>query len=177
MKFILTPLLFFACLAAPALGADEKIDPKTYICAELIASAVDGVPPIYEGLQLDGFIAGQKGAPVADPELLQPLLLAVFDSCSAEPADKAAEHWAKSRESWPIDPDGAWRADKTTCADYAKNPDDGSGFVIWLDAYNRAAKNTDKSVLADQETLEAFLDKCSKNPGKLMIDVMAESGK
>lgn len=178
--FIFLPIVLCLAtqiLATPAFAADEKIDPKTYICAEFIASAVDGVPPIYEGLQLDGFVAGNSGQTIADPELLQPLIMEVFDSCAAEPAEKAADHWQKSRASYTVNAESPWRADKTVCADYAKNPDDGSGFVIWLDAWNRAKNATDKSILADQETLEKFLDACSKAPDKLMTDVIAANGK
>ena len=178
--FMIRLVIFLALLsfpAATAFCADEKIDPNTYICAELIASAVDGAPPIYEGLQLDGFAAGKAGSPIADPELLQPLLLDVFDSCSAEPADKALAHWEKSRATYVVNSESPWRADKTTCADYAKNPDDGSGFVIWLDAYNRAKNSSNKSVLTDQETLEKFLDSCSRTPDKLVIDAIAVGGK
>lgn len=177
MKLAAIALICVASLpVAPLFAADEKIDPKTYICAELVASSIDGVPPIYEALQLDGFAAGKKGEPAADPEMLQPLLLAVSDSCAAEPTDQALAHWEKARSAYPP-PQSAWRADKTTCADYAANPDDGSGFVIWLDAYNRAGKNTDKSVLVDQAALDSFLDACGKNPGKLMLDVLADSAK
>ena len=182
MKRFLFSLALVSCLgasalSAPALAADEKIDPKTYICAEFIASAVDGVPPIYEGLQLDGFVSAKSGQTIADPELLQPLIMDVFDSCAAEPSEKAVDHWQKSRASYTVNAESPWRADKTICADYAKNPDDGSGFVIWLDAWNRAKTGTDKSILADQETLVNFLDACSKSPDKLMTDVIAANGK
>lgn len=169
--------VFAIALAAPAWAVDEKIDPTNYICAELVASSVDGVPPIYEGLQLDGYAAAKKNQPVADAEILQPLLLAVSDYCSARPADKALAHWQKMRENFAIEEDGPWRADKTTCGDYEANPDDGSGFIIWADAYYRGKSGKNTSVLADQKTLDNFLAVCKKNPKRLVLDVIAENGK
>lgn len=172
------PLLALCLLAAPpAMGANEKIEPDKYICAELTVSNIDGVPPIFEGLQLDGYAAAKTGEPVADPQILSPLLIAVSDSCSAEPAEKALDHWQKARKTYPVPSDGPWRADKTTCGDYVKNPDDGSGFVIWLDAYNRGKTGTTASILADQATFDKFLEACEKSPDKLMIDVLAAQAK
>lgn len=164
-------------LFGTALAADEKIDPQTYICAELVASNVDGVPPIYEGLQLDGYMSGKNGQPVADARTLAPMLITVSDSCTAEPTDKALEHWAEARKSHPIVDNGVWRADKATCADYNANPEDGSGFVIWLDAYWRGKNNKTASVLGTQEDLERFLAACKANPRKLMLDVLGENAR
>ncbi|MDE7241435.1 MAG: hypothetical protein K2N62_06100, partial [Desulfovibrio sp.] len=64
-----------ALLLATTASAGDKIDPASYICAELVAATVSGEPPLFEGLQLDGYAAARAGAPVADPALLQPLLL------------------------------------------------------------------------------------------------------
>ena len=179
MKKLVFSLILAGCILAPARGeaADEKIDPSAYICAELIASAVDGVPPIYEGLQLDGYVSSLIGQPVADPEALHPLVMGVFEACTAEPTDKAFERWRETRESYPINTEGPWRADKTVCADYAKDPDNGSGFVIWLDAYNRGKNGTDKSILTDQATLDSFLEYCAANPDALMLDAVNAKAK
>lgn len=175
MKALLAATLMLLLTAPYLLAADEKIDPKTYICAEIIASVVDGRPPIYEGLQLDGYAAGQAGSPVADPANLEQLLLSVMDSCAAKPSESALQHWQAARKFYPFSDDSAWRADKTTCADYQANQDDGSGFVIWLDGYQRAKTGKDASVFKDQATLNKFLESCAKNPGRLMYDVMVEN--
>lgn len=173
----------FACALALLLGAnvtfaaDEKIDPETYICAEFVASVVDGKPPIYEGLQLDGYAAGKAGAPIADPGNLENLLFAVMDSCSAKPSESALEHWQAARKYFLFPDEGDWRADKTTCGDYQANQDDGSGFVIWLDGFQRAKTGKDASVFKDQATLDNFLGICSKNPQRLMYDVMIENAR
>ena len=177
MKKIFWLSLWCILLALPAYAEDEKITPQTYICAELVASSVDGQPPIYEALQLDGYNAAQTGQKVADAMSLGPILLEVFDSCTAMPAEKALQHWKMARQHHPADETVPWRPDKTTCADYAKNPDDGSGFIIWLDAYNRAKTGKDDSVLKDQQTLDAFLDKCNASPKRLIIDVLNENAK
>lgn len=164
-------------VASGAFAADEKIDPETYICAEIVASSVDGVPPIFEALQLDGYAAGKAGESVADPHGLENLLLIVYDSCSAKPEEKALPHWQEARKGIPWQDSGSWKADKTTCADYQANTDDGSGFVIWLDGYQRAKTGKRASVFANQETLDHFLEQCAKNPQRLMYDVMIENAR
>lgn len=173
------PAFALACLfcASAAWAADEKIDPASYICAELVASSVSGQPPLYEALQLDGFNSAKTGNPVADPANLAEMLIIVSDSCAAKPTDKAVEHWARARKSIPADTSGSWRADKTTCGDYTANPDDGSGFIIWLDAWQRAKSGKKASVLTDQATLDHFLEVCASSPQRLLKDVMADTAK
>ena len=68
-----------------------------------------------------------------------------------------------------------WEADVTKCRAYNEQPENGSGFVIWLDAYNRQYNVTEKSILAKQETLDKFLAACAKNPDAFMIDVLQET--
>ncbi len=176
MRSILIALMLLGAPAA-VLAADEKIDPTTYICAELVASTVDGEPPIFEGLQLDGYASALAGQPVADPMSQENMLIAVTDSCSAKPTDTALSHWQEIRQSYPASDIGSWRADKTTCADYQADQDDGSGFVIWLDGYQRAKTGKPASILKDQATLDNFLAQCAKNPNRLMIDVMIENAR
>lgn len=170
-------IIFIMALCSPVLAADEKIDPATYICAELMASNTDGAPPIYEGLQLDGYASAKENKVVADPEILAPLLLAISDSCAAVPTDKALEHWQKARKSYPLPEDGPLRADKTTCGDYVADPDNVSGFVIWLDAYYRGKNNKEESILTSQKIFDDFMAACKANPNKLMLDVIAEYAK
>ncbi|MBD5416697.1 MAG: hypothetical protein HDR50_03335 [Desulfovibrio sp.] len=173
-------LLLSCCallLAANTVPAEDKIDPATYICAELIAATTSGEPPLFEGLQIDGYAAAKAGAPVADPALLQPLLLEVYDTCQAAPADKVLPHWEKARKQKVAASDGPWRADKTTCKDYAANEEDGSGFVIWLDGYQRGKSGAPASALESNESLDTFLEACKKQPDALMLDVLAESVK
>lgn len=178
MKKILFFMLMLALLPINIANAeDEKIDPATYVCAEFVASTIDGNPPIFEGLQLDGYAAAQDGIDVADPENLQALILGVIDSCTPKPAEKALKHWRDLRKQYPYMENGEWRANKTTCGDYAANPDDGSGFVIWLDAYNRGKTGKGLSVFESQETLDHFLEACKKSPQRLMIDVLKENAK
>ena len=178
MKPFLLCLFLAGLLASPcAFAADEKIDPETYICAEIIASAVDGAPPIFEALQLDGFAAAKAGQTAADPNGLEALLLMVSDSCSAKPEEKALQHWQTARKNIPWQENDAWKADKTTCGDYQANTDDGSGFVIWLDGYQRARTGKRESVFTNQETLDRFLEQCAANPQRLMYDVMVENAR
>ncbi|MBD5539077.1 MAG: hypothetical protein HDQ94_03645 [Desulfovibrio sp.] len=176
---MLKKLLLCCCalLLTTNASAEEKIDPATYICAELVAATVSGEPPLFEGLQLDGYAAARAGAPVADPALLQPLLLEVYDTCQAAPADKVLPHWEKARNAKVAATDGPWRADRTTCKDYAANEEDGSGFVIWLDGYQRGKSGAPASALESNESLDAFLDACKSRPDALMLDVLAESVK
>ena len=177
MKFLIITFTLTFGLLGHAFAADEKIDPATYICAELIAANLDGVPPIYEGLQLDGYFSAQKNLKYADANLLAPLLVEVSDSCAAEPTEKAIKHWEAARKNYVIEENGLWNANTYKCGDYAENPDDGSGFVIWLDAYNRAKTGKSASVLSSQEAINHFVEVCKANPGKLMLDVINETAR
>ena len=150
-------LLILCCLmlglpVAVQAGSD-KIDPATYVCAELITQ------------------------PIADPETLAPMLGQVYAACQANPTKKAATVWQEARKTFPVDTTSTWRADKSLCKDYTANPDDGSGFVIWLDGYNQGKSDKPASVLTSDDTLKAYLDACSKKPDSLMLDVLAESAK
>lgn len=164
-------------LARPVYAADEMINPADYICAELIASNVTGQPPIYESLQLDGYASGKSGNVYADATNLATLLIMVSDSCAAKPAEKALKHWQQARKSVPVDTSHKWRADTITCADYNENPDDGSGFVIWLDAWQRGKTGKTASIIKDQATLDHFLEQCKKQPKRLLKDVLAENAR
>lgn len=175
---MLKKLSLFCCallFSVGAVAAEEKIDPAQFICAELVAAAVSGEPPIFEGLQLDGYAAARTGATVADPALLPPLLLEVYDTCQAAPADKVLGHWEKARKAKVLAIDGPWRADKTTCKDYAANEEDGTGFVIWLDGYQRGKSGKPDSALESNESLAAFLEACKGQPDALMLDVLARN--
>lgn len=163
--------------ASPVLAASEMIDPETYICAELAVTGNSFEAPVFEGLQLDGYAAGLAGAPVADAAIIHPILTQVYDSCSAKPAEKVLAHWQECRKNVVPNDASPWRADGTTCADYAADEDDGSGFVIWLDGYQRAKTGQKKSVFANQETLDHFLAQCKAAPGRLMYDVMVENAR
>lgn len=175
MKLLVVTLTIALSLLGQAWAADEKIEPESYICAELIAANLDGVPPIYEGLQLDGYYSAQKGLKFADANILAPMLVEVSDSCAAEPTEKALKHWETARKNYPVEENGLWNVSTYKCGDYAENPDDGSGFVIWMDAYNRAKTGKSASVLSSQEAIDQFVEVCKANPGKLMLDVINET--
>ncbi len=166
------------CLGLPlAAHADnDQIDPKTYICAELVVQPTTdgGQPPVFEALQIDGYASALANHTVADPESLAPMLGQVYAACQAKPTEKVLAVWQEARKSQPAATDGAWRADKTTCGDYAADTDNGSGFVIWLDGYHRAKTGKDASVLSSDQKLKDYLDACTKKPTALMLDVMNE---
>lgn len=169
--FILS--LIISCMAfSHARAADEKIDPASYICAELVAANTDGEPPLFEGLQIDGFYSAKNGVSEADASIMGPLLIEVSDSCASQPADKVITHWAKARKNHVSAAGGKWNANAYKCSDYAADPDDGSGFVIWLDAYNRAKKSKRESVLSSQEAIDNFIQVCKDNPDQLMLDII-----
>lgn len=86
-----------------------------------------------------------------------------------------AEIWEPLKKKLPRPISGEWEADVTKCRAYNEHPENGSGFVIWLDAYNRQYNVTEKSILAKQETLDKFLAACAKNPDAFMIDVLQET--
>ncbi len=177
MKPFIITLVFLFFLAIQANAADEKIDPATYICAELVAASLDGQPPVFEGLQIDGFYSAQKGISRADPALLAPLLIEVSDSCASQPTDKVLSHWEKARKKHLAESPNVMDVNKYKCSDYIANPDDGSGFVIWADAYNRAKKGKSASVLSSQEAIDNFLQVCKNNQDKLMIDIIDQTAR
>ncbi|MDR3319809.1 MAG: hypothetical protein LBS77_02435 [Desulfovibrio sp.] len=169
-------LLFIICitlaLSTSAL-AGEKIDPSDFICAELVAMpTTTGEPSLFEALQIDGYASARLNNAVADPQIMAPLLEQVYVACQAATTEKVLTFWQKARETWPVAEDGPWKADKTTCGDYAANKEDGSGFVIWLDGYNRQKNSRTASVLESDDVLKIFLDNCEKQPKALMLDVM-----
>ncbi|MDR2744983.1 MAG: hypothetical protein LBB66_07325 [Desulfovibrio sp.] len=174
-------LLIVCCIVlnlATTVSAGEKIDPADFICAELVAlPTTTGEPSLFEALQIDGYVSAALGSPVADPQIMAPLLEQVYVACQAEPAEKVLTFWKKGRETFAFATDSPWQADKTTCGDYAANEDDGSGFLIWLDGYNRRKNSLSASVLESDDTVNAFLDKCRQRPQALMLDVMKESVK
>lgn len=177
MKGIILSGAMSLVFAGPVFAESEKIDPETYICAELVASQVDGEAPLFQGLQLDGYSAAKNGINAADPASMSDLLLVVSDSCEAKPGDTVLRHWQEARKEIPANQDTRWQADKFTCADYNADPDEGSGFVIWLDGYWRGKTGKKASIFSSQETLDHFLDVCKANPQKLMLDVLAENAK
>ena len=166
-------------LPLTVLAANDKIDPATYICAELVTQPVTegGDPPIFTALQIDGYASAKAGNPVADPHTLASMLEQVYAACQAKPTETMLSVWQDNRKTIPAATEGNWRADKTTCKDYTNDTDNGSGFVIWLDGYNRAKSGKPASVLNDDETLAAYLDACSKQPDALMLDVISTSAK
>lgn len=172
-------LIFFLSLVSisSAYAASDKIDPVTYICAEFVASNVDGEPPVFEGLQLDGYASGKTSQPIADSMTLRDMLIEVSASCAEKPTDKTLQHWQNARKNHQIDLNSHWRADKTLCKDYNNDPEDGSGFVIWLDGYVRGKSGKDLSVLGTQEALDNFLAACKANPDSLMAKVLEENAK
>jgi hypothetical protein len=158
--------------------SEEKIDPADFICAELVAlPTTTGEPSLFEALQIDGYVSAARNNNVADPQIMAPLLEQVYMACQANPTEKVLTFWRSGQEMFTIAEDGPWKADKTTCGDYAVNEEDGSGFLIWLDGYNRQKNGLTASVLENDASLNAFLAKCKKEPQSLMLDVMKESVK
>ena len=179
MKNMLILCCLMLGLPVAVQAGNDKIAPSAYVCAELVTQPIaeGGQPPIFEGLQIDGYVSAKMGNPIADPETLAPMLGQVYAACQVDPTKKVATAWEEARKTFPVDTASTWRADKTLCKDYTANPDDGSGFVIWLDGYNRGKSGKSASVLVNDETLKAYLDACAKKPDALMLDVLAESAK
>ncbi len=178
MKKLLLLCCLLLGLPVAAQAADEKIDPTNFICAELVAiSSTSGQPPLFEGLQIDGYAAAAQGRTVADPAIMAPVLEQVYAACQAKPTEKTLTLWQEIRKTHAVADDGPWRADKTTCRQYSANEDDGSGFVIWLDGYNRQKSGKPGSVLESDAALNAYLEACARQPERLMLDVLRESVK
>ena len=174
--FVLSLAAVGLALPAAVRAEDEKIDPTTYICAEYVALAsTQSAPPLFQSLQIDGFVSSNIGKTVADPRMVMSLMARTYAVCQRDPTAVAADVWQEMKLELSDPQDEHWKADATTCRQYNDNPDDGSGFVIWLDGYNRHSNVTEKSVLDDQKTLDAFLAAYKKKPDARMIDVMQET--
>ncbi|MGE9986390.1 hypothetical protein [Desulfovibrio sp. SGI.169] len=173
MKKLLLLCCLMLSLPVAARATDEKIDPSAYSCAELVATGGFGLTPLYAGLQIDGYAAAAQGQTVAYPTII-PLLEQVYAACRDRPTEKALTLWQEARKNHPAPGDSPWRADKTTCEQY-DTEDDGSGFLIWLDGYNRQKSGKPGSVLESDAALNAYLEACAKKPESLMLDVMRES--
>ena len=176
MKKHLFVVLFLLALASPVLAGSDKIDPANYICAEYVTTvSIEHAPPLFEGLQIDGYASAREKMPVADPQILPPVMLEVYALCQSQPEAQVLPLWQKVRSRLAVAPDSSWRADRSRCEAYNSNPDDGSGFVIWLDGYLRGTDGSSASVLTSDLDLNAFLEMCKREPKKLMLDAMRES--
>lgn len=171
-------IVFFCCilmygLSLRAYAGSDKINPADYICAEYMATiSIEHAPPLFEGLQIDGYTSAKEGNTVADPRLLPPIMLEVYAMCQSQPEVQVLPLWEKVRKRLPLTPNSRWKANKTLCEQFNKDPDDGSGFVIWLDGYMRGLDGSDASVLKSDLDLNTFIEKCKREPKKLMLDVM-----
>lgn len=174
MKKITAFMLLSFCLASAAYAENEKIDPETYICAELTVANVESIPPVFQILQIDGFASGKKGQTIADSNYLFDMIMEVSESCDADPTGKVLEHWQNVQKKYPASQESKWRADKTLCKAYNDNPDDASGFIIWLDGYWRGKNGKTASIFVNQQTLDKFLAACKNNPEQLILDALGE---
>ncbi|MBQ7584735.1 MAG: hypothetical protein IJU40_00605 [Desulfovibrionaceae bacterium] len=174
-------ILFFSCilmvlLSGLAMAASDKINPDDYICAEYVTTiSIEHAPPLFEGLQIDGYASAKEGNQIADPRTLPPIMLEVYALCQSQPEAKVLPLWQKVRTRLNLIGESRWKANKTLCEQYNKDPDDGSGFVIWLDGYMRGLDSTDRSVLKSDLDLNNFIQNCRREPKKLMLDVMRQS--
>ncbi|MBQ3059286.1 MAG: hypothetical protein IJD16_03100 [Desulfovibrio sp.] len=167
-----------AGLPASGMAANAKIDPESYICAELVALASTvQEAPLFEVLQMDGYAAAAAGQDVAVPEAVAPILGQVLGICQAQPTEKVAAVWQAVRQQSLLPENGPWHADRTTCGQFTAAQEDGSGFPVWLDGYNRQKNGNRSSILNDNESFQGFLKACAKKPDSLMLDVLREQAR
>ena len=94
-KWLLCCCLLLA-LPLAVRAEDEKIDPANYICAEFVAQgAVSQDPPVFQALQIDGFVSSNIGYTVADPQAINVLVPQAYLMCRGgrdlgAPQEKAA---------------------------------------------------------------------------------------
>ncbi len=178
LRYLLLCALAFMCMPALAQAENEKIDPATYLCAEYQTNeaVLRGEPPLFEGLQIDGYVSAQVGMDIASADTVHVMLGQAYLWCQNRPAEKVVTIWKQLRETGPV-PIGDWNATQSTCADMAVNTDDASGFIIWLDGYNRSLQNTTKSILNSDADLQGFIDACMLSPTRTMLEVLQEQAK
>ena len=174
--FVLSLAAVGLALPAAVRAEDEKIDPTTYICAEyVVLASTQSAPPLFQSLQIDGFVSSNIGKTVADPRMVMSLMARTYAVCQRDPTAVAADVWQEMKLELSDPQDEHWKADATTCRQYNDNPDDGSGFVIWLDGYNRQYSVTKKSILGSDKDIQNFIDACKQRPDDRMIDVLRDS--
>lgn len=160
-----------------ALAADdnERINPD-YICAQYLALASTSPSgPLFQALQIDGFVSAELGMTWADPDTIKGLMQAVYGMCEAHPTEPVAVHWEQARRIIADPVEKPWDADVTRCRQLNENPDDGSGFIVWLDGYNRQYSVTKKSILDSDKDIQRFIDACKQRPDDRMLDVLRDS--
>ena len=170
--------MLLAGLPASALAANAKIDPANYICAELVAlTSTAQEAPLFELLQIDGYAAAAAGQDMAVPQAVAPILAQVMGICQARPTEKVVDVWQHMRDGLVLPASSPWRADTTVCKAYNENQEDGSGFPVWLDGYNRQKSENNASILNSNESFQGFLKDCARKPEALMLDLLREHAK
>ncbi|MDO5537702.1 MAG: hypothetical protein Q4F72_09270 [Desulfovibrionaceae bacterium] len=166
------------CVPALAHAANDKIDPATYLCAEYQTNemVLKGQPPLFEGLQIDGYASADVNMDIASADTVHVLLGQVYLWCENRPTEPVYTVWRQLRATGPV-PLGNWNAKTSTCGDMAQDMDNASGFIIWLDGYNRRLQNTSKSILNSDEDLQGFIDACMLSPSRTMLEVLQEHAK
>ena len=120
-KWLLCCCLLLA-LPLAAQAEDEKIDPANYICAEFVAQgAVSQDPPVFQALQIDGYVSSNIGYTVADPQAINVLVPQAYLMCQEQPTAVVAEIWEPLKKKLPRPISGEWEADVTKCRIYLKN--------------------------------------------------------
>lgn len=179
VRKLLLSLVLVLSLPALALADNDLIQPDGYLCAELISEPgiMKGEPPLFQGLQVDGWVSAEIGQDIASPDTVQVVLTQAYVWCQKNPGVKLVQPWKEMRTTGPKVQQGQWNARTSTCRDYALAPDDASGFIIWLDAWNRRTQNTARSILKSDADIQEFIDACMISPQKKMIDVLREHAK
>lgn len=178
VRKLLLSLVLVLSLPALARADNDLIQPDAYLCAELISEPgiMKGEPPLFQALQVDGWVSAEIGQNIASPDTVQVVLTQTYMWCQKNPDVKVMQPWKEMRSTGPK-VEGRWNAETSTCRDYALDPDDASGFIIWLDAWNRKTQNTAKSILKSDSDIQEFIDACMISPQKKMIDVLREHSK
>lgn len=100
-KWLLCCCLLLA-LPLAAQAEDEKIDPANYICAEFVAQgAVSQDPPVFQALQIDGYVSSNIGYTVADPQAINVLVPQAYLMCQEQPPRWWPRSGSPSRKSCP----------------------------------------------------------------------------
>lgn len=176
-KFFAGALAGLALLAGQPVLADdnERINPD-YICAQYLALASTASSgPLFQALQIDGFVSAELGTTWADPDTIKGLMSIVYARCEKAPTEPVAVHWEQVKRIIEDPVEKPWDADVTLCSRLNEHPDDGSGFIVWLDAYNRQYSVTQKSILNSDKDIQNFIAACKKRPNDRMIDVLRDS--
>ena len=103
VRKLLLSLVLVLSLPALARADNDLIQPDAYLCAELISEPgiMKGEPPLFQALQVDGWVSAEIGQNIASPDTVQVVLTQTYMWCQKNPDVKVMQPWKEMRSTGP----------------------------------------------------------------------------